>query len=178
METLYHAHDISLTSNAFGFLRFPLNFEPHNSEADVIITGVPFDMATSGRSGTRFGPNAIRQISTQLAWEDKRYPWTFALNDKLKVTDCGDLVYSFGDNQDMCTKLSAHADALIKKGKKLLTLGGDHFITLPLLRAHANNYGKLSLIHFDAHSDTYSNGSAFDHGTMFYHAPNEGLISH
>lgn len=176
METLYHAHDISLTSNAFGFLRFPLNFEPHNSQADVIITGVPFDMATSGRSGTRFGPNAIRQISTQLAWEDKRYPWTFALNDKLKVADCGDLVYSFGDNQDMCTKLSAHADALIKKGKKLLTLGGDHFITLPLLRAHANNYGKLSLIHFDAHSDTYSNGSAFDHGTMFYHASNEGLI--
>lgn len=74
-------------------------------------------MATSGRSGTRFGPNAIRQISTQLAWEDKRYPWTFALNDKLKVADCGDLVYSFGDNQDMCTKLSAHADALIKKVK-------------------------------------------------------------
>lgn len=120
METLYHAHDISLTSNAFGFLRFPLNFEPHNSEADVIITGVPFDMATSGRSGTRFGPNAIRQISTQLAWEDKRYPWTFALNDKLKVADCGDLVYSFGDNQDMCTKLSAHADALIKKVKNYL----------------------------------------------------------
>lgn len=177
METLYHAHDISLTSNAFGFLRFPLNFEPHRSDADVIITGVPFDMATSGRAGTRFGPNAIRQISTQLAWEEKRYPWSFALKDKIKVVDCGDLVYAFGDNQDMCIKLTAHADNLIKNGKKLLTFGGDHFITLPLLRAHAKNYGKLSLIHFDAHADTYSNGSAFDHGTMFYHAPIEGLIA-
>lgn len=177
METLYHAHDISLTSNAFGFLRFPLNFEPHHSDADVIITGVPFDMATSGRAGTRFGPNAIRQISTQLAWEEKRYPWSFALKDKLKVADCGDLVYAFGDNQDMCNKLTAHADNLIKNGKKLLTFGGDHFITLPLLRAHTKHYGKLSLIHFDAHADTYSNGSAFDHGTMFYHAPIEGLIA-
>jgi agmatinase len=177
METLYHAHDISLTSNAFGFLRFPLNFEPQNSDADVIITGVPFDMATSGRAGTRFGPNAIRQISTQLAWEEKRYPWSFALKDKLKVADCGDLVYAFGDNQDMCNKLTAHADNLITNGKKLLTFGGDHFITLPLLRAHAKHYGKLSLIHFDAHADTYSNGSAFDHGTMFYHAPIEGLIA-
>lgn len=176
MQTLYHAHDISLTSNAFGFLRFPLNFEPQNSDADVIITGVPFDMATSGRSGTRFGPNAIRQISTQLAWEEKRYPWSFALKDRLKVEDCGDLVYAFGDNQNMCDLLTAHADRLIQKGRKLLTFGGDHFITLPLLRAHAKNYGRLSLIHFDAHSDTYANGSAFDHGTMFYHAPKEGLI--
>lgn len=176
MQTLYHAHDISLTSNAFGFLRFPLDFEPQNSDADVIITGVPFDMATSGRAGTRFGPNAIRQISTQLAWEEKRYPWAFALKDRLKVSDCGDLVYAFGDNQNMCDLLTEHADKLIRKGKKLLTFGGDHFITLPLLRAHARNYGKLSLIHFDAHSDTYANGSAFDHGTMFYHAPKEGLI--
>lgn len=76
----------------------------------------------------------------------------------------------------MCDLLTEHADKLIRKGKKLLTFGGDHFITLPLLRAHARNYGKLSLIHFDAHSDTYANGSAFDHGTMFYHAPKEGLI--
>ena len=69
MQTLNHAHDISLVSNAFGFLRLPLNFDPYSSDADVVITGVPFDMATSGRSGARFGPNAIRQVSTQLAWE-------------------------------------------------------------------------------------------------------------
>ncbi len=176
MQTLNHEHDISLVSNAFGFLRAPLNFQPYDSDADLVITGVPFDMATSGRAGTRFGPNAMRQVSPQLAWEGCRYPWKFNVMEKLKVVDCGDLVYSFGDNQDMCNKLEAHADRLIKSGKRMLTFGGDHFITLPLLRAHAKNYGKLALIHFDAHADTYSNGSAYDHGTMFYHAPKENLI--
>jgi agmatinase len=58
----------------------------------------------------------------------------------------------------------------------MLSFGGDHFVTLPLLRAHAAHFGKMALIHFDAHTDTYANGSQFDHGTMFYHAPNEGLI--
>lgn len=175
-QTLNHEHDISLVSNAFGFLRLPLCFSPYTAEADVVITGVPFDMATSGRPGTRFGPNGMRQVSTQLAWEAKRYPWNFKLSDRLNVIDCGDLVYAFGDNQDMCSKLTEHADKLIASGKKLLTFGGDHFITLPLLRAHAKHYGKMSLIHFDAHADTYSNGSAYDHGTMFYHAPKEGLV--
>lgn len=176
MQTLNHAHDISLVSNAFGFLRTPLNFKPYDSDADVVVTGVPFDMATSGRSGSRFGPNAIRQVSPQLAWEGCRYPWDFNLFDKIKVEDCGDLVYAFGDNQDMVDKLVEHTDKLISKGKKCLTFGGDHFITLPLLRAHAKHYGKMALIHFDAHADTYSNGSSYDHGTMFYHAPIEGLI--
>src|SRR5574344_426905 len=176
VETLNHEHDISIVSNAFGFLRTPLNFTPYESDADVVINGVPFDMATSGRSGSRFGPAAIRQISTQLAWEGNRYPWGFNVLDKLKVEDCGDLVYSFGDNKDMVEKLTDHAQKLIASGKKLLTFGGDHFITLPLLRAHAKTFGKMSLIHFDAHADTYSNGSEFDHGTMFYHAKKEGLI--
>ena len=176
MQTLNHAHDISLVSNAFGFLRLPLNFDPYSSDADVVITGVPFDMATSGRSGARFGPNAIRQVSTQLAWETKRYPWQYNALEKIKVCDCGDLVYAFGDNQDMADKLQEHALKLLKAGKRMITFGGDHFITLPLLRAHEKVFGKMALIHFDAHSDTYSNGSAFDHGTPFYHAPKEGLI--
>lgn len=176
MQTLNHAHDISLVSNAFGFLRLPLNFDPYSSDADIVITGVPFDMATSGRSGARFGPNAIRQVSTQLAWEEKRYPWKFNALEKIKVCDCGDLVYAFGNNQDMSDKLQEHALKLLKAGKRMITFGGDHFITLPLLRAHEKVFGKMALIHFDAHSDTYSNGSAFDHGTPFYHAPKEGLI--
>ena len=94
MQTLNFEHDISLVSNAFGAFRFPLNFSPYDTDADVVITGVPFDMATSGRAGSRFGPNAIRQISPQLAWEEKRYPWNFSLQDRLKVIDCGDLVYA------------------------------------------------------------------------------------
>jgi agmatinase len=58
----------------------------------------------------------------------------------------------------------------------MLSFGGDHFVTLPLLRAHAKHFGKMALVHFDAHTDTYANGCEFDHGTMFYTAPNEGLI--
>ena len=175
-QTLGHRADHSLVANAFGFLRFPLNFNPYEGDADWVITGVPFDMATSGRGGARHGPAAMRQVSTNLAWEEKRWPWPFALADRLKVEDCGDLVYPFGDAQAMSDALQAHTDRLLSHGKRCLSFGGDHFITLPLLRAHAKHFGRMALIHFDAHTDTYANGSAYDHGTMFYHAVNEGLI--
>lgn len=175
-NTLAHAYDNSLVSNAFGFLRLPLEFDPYSCKADWVITGVPFDMATSGRPGTRFGPVAIRQISPQLAWEDKRYPWSFRMQDRLDVIDCGDLVFEFGNAKDMSEKLELHADKILESGKQLLTFGGDHFTTLPLLRAHAKHFGKMALIQFDAHTDTYEEGSEFDHGTMFYHAPKEKLI--
>ncbi|HDU8581154.1 agmatinase [Morganella morganii] len=175
-STLGNQTDNSLVSNAFGFLRLPLNFQPYTSDADWVITGVPFDMATSGRAGSRHGPAAIRQISTNLAWEGNRWPWTFDMRERLNVVDCGDLVFAFGDAQDMSDKLQAHTEKVLASGKKCLSFGGDHFVTLPLLRAHAKHFGKMALVHFDAHTDTYGNGSKFDHGTMFYHAPNEGLI--
>ncbi|CBJ80582.1 agmatinase [Xenorhabdus bovienii str. Jollieti] len=176
ISSLGNQIDNSLVSNAFGFLRFPLNFQPYSSDAEWVITGVPFDMATSGRAGSRHGPAAIRQVSTNLAWESCRWPWDFSLRKRLNVVDCGDLVFNFGDAQDMSDKLQAHAEKVLASGKKMLSFGGDHFVTLPLLRAHAKHFGKMALIHFDAHTDTYPNGSKFDHGTMFYHAPNEGLI--
>ncbi|ENU1226336.1 MULTISPECIES: agmatinase [Providencia] len=175
-STLGNQVDNSLVSNAFGFLRFPLNFQPYSSDAEWVITGVPFDMATSGRAGSRHGPAAIRQVSTNLAWESHRWPWNFKLTDRLNVVDCGDVVFAFGDAQDMSEKLQAHTEKLLGSGKRCLTFGGDHFVTLPLLRAHAKHFGKMALVHFDAHTDTYGNGSKFDHGTMFYHAPKEGLI--
>ncbi|NDL64200.1 agmatinase [Acerihabitans arboris] len=176
MSTLGHQYDNSLVSNAFGFLRLPLEFNPYDSDADWVITGIPFDMATSGRSGGRHGPAAIRQVSTNLAWEGCRWPWDFDVRQRLKVVDCGDVVFDFGDAQDLSDKLQQHAERLLAAGKRLLSFGGDHYVTLPLLRAHAKHFGKMALVHFDAHTDTYSNGSRFDHGTMFYHAPNEGLI--
>lgn len=176
MNTLYHQEDISLVGNNFGFLRQTLNFEPHLSDADWVITGVPFDMATSGRSGARFGAQAIRNASINLAWEKKRFPYNFALTDKIKIVDCGDLVFKSGDAHDLCQRLTSHATNLLNHNKKMLTLGGDHFISLPLLRAHALTHGKMALIHFDAHTDTYANGSIYDHGTMFYHAVIEELI--
>ncbi|MBY5920573.1 agmatinase [Ferrimonas balearica] len=176
MATLANHPDYSLYSNAFGFLRQPLDFRPAESDADLVITGVPFDLATTGRSGARQGPEAIRKASVNLAWEGCRWPWDFDLREQLKMVDCGDLVFDCGDSEQMMTRLTAHADQLIKAGKTLLTFGGDHFITLPLLRAHAANYGELALVHFDAHTDTYHAGGRYDHGTMFYHAPKEGLV--
>lgn len=101
MSTLGHQYDNSLVSNAFGFLRLPMNFQPYDSDADWVITGVPFDMATSGRAGGRHGPAAIRQVSTNLAWEHHRFPWNFDMRERLNVVDCGDLVYAFGDAREM-----------------------------------------------------------------------------
>lgn len=98
------------------------------------------------------------------------------MRERLNVVDCGDLVYAFGDAREMSEKLQAHAEKLLAAGKRMLSFGGDHFVTLPLLRAHAKHFGKMALVHFDAHTDTYANGCEFDHGTMFYTAPNEGLI--
>lgn len=177
MATLNTHCDHSLYANAFGFLRQPLNFQPVTSDADVVITGLPFDLATTGRSGSRMGPGSIRQASINLAWEHPRWPWDFSLTKVLNIVDAGDLVFDAGDAPQFCERLEAYACELIKAGKTMLSFGGDHFVTLPLLRAHFRTYGKMALIHFDAHTDTDPQGSKFDHGTMFYHAPKEGLIA-
>ncbi len=177
MSTLADHPDYSLYSNAMTFLRQPLNYRPQESDADVVITGVPFDLACTGRSGSRMGPDAIRKASVNLAWEGKRWPWDFNLTKEIKIEDCGDLVFDCGDPAQMSERLEAHATRLIEQGKTLLSFGGDHYVALPLLRAHAKKHGEMAIIHFDAHTDTYSQGGAYDHGTMFYHAANEGIVS-
>jgi agmatinase len=175
-DTIFNQPDHSLYSNAMTFLRQPLSHDPINNEADIAILGLPFDMATSGRSGARMGPNAIRQASVNLAWEYKRFPWDFSLSKHTSLIDAGDLVFAYGDPEQFSEISERAATQIINSGKTLLSLGGDHFVTLPLLRAHAKKYGKMALIHFDAHTDTYSEGNRYDHGTMFYHAPKENLI--
>lgn len=175
-SSVFNQIDNSIYSNAMTFLRSPLTLDPTKGDADVVILGLPFDMATSGRSGARMGPDAIRQASINLAWEGQRFPWDFKLAAQCKISDAGDLVFSAGDSKEFCMRVEKAADEILASGKSLLCLGGDHFVTLPLLRSHAKKFGKMALVHFDAHTDTYDNGSQFDHGTMFYHAPNEGLI--
>ncbi|GEM75250.1 agmatinase [Vibrio sagamiensis] len=177
MNDLFTKTDYSLYSNSMSFLRLPYIKNPVATQADVVILGVPLDMATSGRSGARMGPDAIRRASVNLAWEGKKFPWDFNLLDKLKIVDAGDLVFDCGDAEDFTYRLEAATSEILKSGKTMLALGGDHFITLPILRAYAKHHGQMALVHFDAHTDTYANGSSYDHGTMFYHAPKEGLIS-
>lgn len=158
------------------FMEFPVVSKPADSDAEVIVSGVPFDMATSGRSGARFGPQGVRQASAQLIWEGARWPWQFALDDHLKVADSGNVLFKHGEPQTMVDNLQAHIGQILESGKSALTFGGDHFITLPVLRAYAKKHGPVALIHFDAHTDTYSGGTKYDHGTLFHHAVEEGLV--
>ena len=162
-------------ANIFTYMGLPLT-RKLTDDVDVVVMGVPYDLATTGRSGTRYGPNGIRQASAQLRWEEQRWPWTFCLAEKLTVIDYGDLSFNVGDSETMMTEVEAEAAKILAANKILLTLGGDHFVTLPLLRAVHKQHGKVALIHFDAHTDNDYGEMSFDHGTMFHHAPREGLI--
>ena len=90
--------DVSVYSNLFGFLGAPLSADVTGGDADVAVLGVPYDLGTTGRAGTRSGPTAIRQASGNLRWEEARWPWRYALADHLKMVDCGDLIYPPGDS--------------------------------------------------------------------------------
>ncbi len=144
---------------------------------DVAVTGVPLDTATTNRPGARFGPRAIRNASTIMAWE-RPYGMEFDPFDKLAVADVGDCFFDFGRPEKVPEQIEAHAWDIIKEGPGLLSLGGDHFIAYPLLKAHAKKHGApLSLLHFDAHSDTWADPhDRIDHGTMFYWAVKNGLV--
>jgi agmatinase len=146
------------------------------SGVDVAVTGVPLDLATSNRPGARFGPAAIRRASAQLSW-GKPWPWGFNPFDRLAVVDYGDCVFDSGRPEGIPLEIETHARSIVDAGVFLLSLGGDHFVSLPLLRAHRAKHGPLSLVHFDAHSDTWKDEKGrIDHGTMFYHAVQEGLV--
>lgn len=147
------------------------------TDVDLVVTGVPLDTATTNRPGARFGPRAVRAASTMLAWE-RPYGMDFDPFDRLAVVDYGDCNFDFGRPETVPASIEEHAARIIEAGPGLLTLGGDHFITYPLLKAHAEKFGApLSLLHFDAHSDTWADKEGrIDHGTMFYHAVQEGLV--
>jgi agmatinase len=168
--------DDSAYANVFSFMGLPLSRDLEQKGLDAVVMGVPYDLGTSGRAGARSGPNGIRQASANLRWEEQRWPWAFRLNDRLRAIDYGDLRYASGDSADMMAQVEAHAARISGAGKTLISLGGDHFVTLSLLRGHVAAHGKLALIHFDAHTDTYSQHEKYDHGSMFYRAPQEGLI--
>jgi agmatinase len=144
---------------------------------DVAVTGVPLDLATTYRPGARLGPSAIRAATAQL--NEKLYPWGFGPCERLSVIDYGDCWLDHHRPSTIVPSIEAHARKIIEHDTTMLTLGGDHFITYPLLRAHAERHGApLALIHFDAHSDTWPDEGpdTLNHGTMFYRAVKEGLI--
>ncbi len=146
--------------------------------ADVVVSGIPLDLATTFRPGARLGPAAVRAASVQLA-ELKPFPWGFDPFETLAVIDAGDCWFDAHNPLGIPEAIRQHARRILASGARMLTLGGDHYITYPLLQAHAERHGKaLSLIHFDAHCDTWPDDApdSLNHGTMFYKAVKDGLI--
>lgn len=144
---------------------------------DLAVTGVPFDMAVTHRPGTRFGPRAIREAST-LQPCDPPYGWDINPLLDFNICDYGDLAFDYADIPKFPQALTDHIAGILDAGAGSLVLGGDHYISFPILRAYAAKFGPMALIHFDAHSDTWPDDdmNRIDHGTMFYKAVKEGLI--
>lgn len=146
------------------------------SQADVAILGVPFDGATSNRPGARFGPAAIRRAS-MIFDGDPQYPSGVDPFARLRVIDCGDCFFEYERIADAPREIERQARQIVDANVHLVSLGGDHFVTLPLLRAHAAKHGPLGLVQFDAHQDTWDDdGTKISHGTFVTRAVAEGLI--
>lgn len=142
-------------------------------DAAFTVAGIPFDIGTTNRSGTREGPAAIRRASRMLV--DGAHPTFWVDPVTLDIADIGDFATALGDIAATLALIEEQAAGL----RHLLCLGGEHGITLPLLRALTRRTGKgLALVHFDAHVDTWPDnfGQAYAHGSVFYHAIREGLI--
>ena len=146
------------------------------AEAEVAVWGVPFDGATSNRPGARFGPAAIRRASA-IFDGDPQYPSRRDPFETLTMVDCGDCFFEYERLAQAPAAIETQARQIVEAGVHLVTLGGDHFITLPLLRAHAATHGPLALVQFDAHQDTWDDdGTKMSHGTFVTRAVAEGLI--
>lgn len=156
------------------FMRRPYSRELQNT--DIAVLGVPFDLAVCNRPGTRFGPRAIRQASRDIASWKNQYPWGFSPFDFVNVCDYGDVVYRYGNAAEMVERTQTCVADILGQGAQTLSLGGDHFVSLPILREITKVHGAVSLVHFDAHTDTERNDNPYDHGCMFYRAVEEGIV--
>lgn len=146
------------------------------SEFDIAIVGVPFDSGVSYRPGARFGPSHVRDASRLLR------PYNPAADTEpfgvQQVVDAGDISANPFDIGEAIKDIENGSRRLHERAKRLITIGGDHTISLPLLRDLAAKHGPISVVHFDAHLDTWDSyfGSDYTHGTPFRRASEEGLI--
>ncbi|MGI9350721.1 MAG: agmatinase [Rhizobiaceae bacterium] len=149
--------------------------------ADLVVWGIPLDTSVTNRPGTRFGPNAVRKASCILD-ADPQYPFHMDFFETLAVADYGDCSISTNRVWENPERIENEAKSILDTGAYLLSLGGDHYVTWPLLRAHAERHGPLALIQFDAHQDTWHTNDGddgipeIDHGTFITRAVREGII--
>lgn len=161
-------------AGALSFLR--RRYSKNLQGVDVAVVGVPFDLGTTNRPGARLGPRAIRAASASLAW-NAAYAWDVDPCEVLSIIDFGDVWFDAGHPQQAPQHIEAQFRSIAQAGVTALALGGDHFISYPILRALRSRHPPISLIHFDAHSDTWADESPrIDHGSMFFHAAREGLV--
>jgi agmatinase len=153
---------------------------PDAAGVDVAVVGIPFDMGTTYRPGSRLGPRAVREQSLfvgQYPWG--HWPWEFNIREHYRLADAGDvpLTAMWAAHPDrMVDDVRRHVGAILAAGASPLALGGDHMVTYPVLAALAERHGPLSLVHFDAHSDTWDMGPDLNHGTVFRLAARDGLV--
>jgi agmatinase len=144
--------------------------------ADIVVAGVPFDSGVSYRPGARFGPTHVRESSRLLR------PYNPAMDispfEVAQVADAGDIAVNPFNIHEAIETIEAAAIELTADGTRLVTIGGDHTIALPLLRAAAHRHGPVALVHFDAHLDTWDTyfGAEYTHGTPFRRAVEEGIV--
>ncbi|MGI9315747.1 MAG: agmatinase [bacterium] len=145
---------------------------------DVAILGIPFDAGTSYRPGARFGPQAIRQASRHLRTNFHPAYDTEPFRE-LQVADAGDVACNPYNIDEAIKQIETAAGEMLDKADALVSLGGDHTIAVPLLRAVNHKFGQVALVHFDAHLDTWDTyfGAPFTHGTPFRRAAEENLFN-
>lgn len=144
--------------------------------ADIAVVGIPFDSGVSYRPGTRFGPSHVRESSRLLRpYNPAQDVSPFAI---AQVVDAGDIPVNPFDLTAAVSEVETAAIALGEQVQRIVTIGGDHTVALPLLRAVAAKHGPVAVLHFDAHLDTWDTyfGAPITHGTPFRRASEEGLI--
>ena len=148
-----------------------VGIERRDRTAPICVAGIPLDIGTTNRSGARFGPAAVRAASRMLV--DGAHPFHWVDPAALPVADIGDFPIALGDIPASLEEIENAAAGI----EHLVAIGGEHGITLPLLRALARRTGPLGLVHFDAHVDTWPEnfGQRYAHGSVFFHAIEEGL---
>ena len=144
---------------------------------DIAVTGVPFDQAVTNRPGTRLGPRAIREASALQA-PDEPYGWPHRPLSNLNIVDYGDVAFDYANIPAFPDTVTDHIRGILNADAASVVLGGDHYISFPILKAYAEKYGPISLLQFDAHTDTWADDdmSRVDHGTMFYKAVKSGIV--
>ena len=156
------------------FMRLPGSTEL--SELDVAIVGVPFDLGTSNRPGARFGPRGIRSESVLIR------PYNMATRaapfDSRRIDDVGDVATNAFNLAESIVRIESYYREVVGAGVAPLTMGGDHTIVLPILRALRERHGPVGLVHVDAHTDINDSmfGERIAHGTPFRRAQEEGLL--